>query len=128
MSDRTTTEEAEGDESIPMATVAPIACSATAEEATRQVTRIHALRRLAVREERTASGAHFWLPDTPAIERDLREFADFEAQCCAFATFSVERDGDALRLTVEAPPEASPWVDDLFSAAAASPSEGAGSA
>ena len=90
--------------------------------------RIRALRHLAQREERTESGARFWLPDTPGIERDLREFADFEAQCCAFASFAVERDGGALRLTVEAPPEASAWVDDLFSAAAASPSEGAGSA
>ena len=133
MTDQTNTDEAGAGEAIPMAaatvpSAVPIACEATVAEAAVQAERIHALRTVALRERRTGSGGSWWLPDTPAMERELREFANFEATCCAFATFSVERDGDALRLTVEAPPEASPWVDDLFSAAAASPSEGAGSA
>ena len=120
MTDQTNTDEAGADEAIPMAAVTapaavPIACEATAAEAALQATRIHALRNVALREQRTASGGSWWLPDTPAMERELREFANFEAQCCAFAAFSVERDGDALRLTVEAPPEASAWVDELFS-------------
>ncbi len=129
MTDRETTDQPASDESIPMAAATsqatPIACTATAEEAVRQATRIRALRRLARREERTETGARFWLPDTPAMERDLREFANFEAQCCAFASFAVERDGDALRLTVEAPPEAAAGVDGLF---LASPSRTIGSA
>ena len=133
MTDQTNTDEAGAGEAIPMAaatapSAVPIACEATAAEAAVQAERIHALRAVALREQRTGSGGSWWLPDTPAMERELREFANFEATCCAFATFSVERDGAALRLTVEAPPEASAWVDGLFSAAAASPSEGAGSA
>ena len=131
MTDQTNTDEAGAGEAVPMAaatapSAAPIACEATAAEAAVQAERIHALRTVALREQRTESGGSWWLPDTPAMERELREFANFEATCCAFATFSVERDGDALRLTVEAPPEASSWVDELFSGlpAAASPSEG----
>jgi hypothetical protein len=52
--------------------------------------------------------------DTPSIEQRVRELAEAEARCCAFLSFAIGRDGDALWLEITAAPEARPVIEQFF--------------
>ncbi len=71
----------------------------------------------ALRERRpTASGMQLVFYAEQGVERELRELARLEADCCSFADWKVERREDALVLDVTAPPERVPAVRALLAA------------
>jgi hypothetical protein len=59
-----------------------------------------------------------WAPITviasTAITRQLRALVAAEARCCPFLQFGIDVERDALELTIRAPAEARPIIDDLF--------------
>lgn len=48
------------------------------------------------------------------IERRVREVVALESRCCAFLTFAVGRDGDAVALDITGPDEALPVIEGVF--------------
>jgi hypothetical protein len=98
------------DEPLPV-----IACTATAEEAGRQVASMARLKAGAlVRREQWEDGIRLWFRSGPETERELRRFVEREQRCCAFFAFAIVPDGDTLRLDVGAPEEARPFLEGLF--------------
>jgi hypothetical protein len=59
-------------------------------------------------------GARLTFAGDATTERDLRDLVAAEAQCCAFLTFDLRREDDALRLDVTGPEEAQPLIAQMF--------------
>jgi hypothetical protein len=59
-------------------------------------------------------GARLTFAGDATTERDLRDVIAAEAQCCAFLTFDLRREDDALRLDVTGPEEAQPLIAQMF--------------
>ena len=69
----------------------------------------------ALREQRPIpGGVRLVLAPKEGVERELRELARLEGQCCAFAEWRVQRRGDEIVLEVTAPAEAVAAVRALF--------------
>jgi hypothetical protein len=56
--------------------------------------------------------------DAGADESRARELFEAEQQCCAFLTFTYERDQAGLVVSIAAPPEAGPTLDGFQALAA----------
>lgn len=98
----------------------PIACTLTPGARTERLAAIDALAADAlVARERTADGLRVRLRATAETERRARDLIAAEAECCAFLTFSLDRAGDELVLSVAGPPEAGPVLDRFFATGAA---------
>jgi hypothetical protein len=98
------------DEPLPV-----IACTATAEEAERQVASIARLKANAlVRREQWEGGLRLWFRSGPETERELRSFVEREQRCCAFFAFAIVPEGNSIRLDIGAPEEAGPFLEGLF--------------
>jgi hypothetical protein len=67
--------------------------------------------------ESIAGGVCARFRDDPGIEQRVRERAAAEAQCCAFLTLSVYRDGRAVVLEMTGSPEAQPAIRQMLPAA-----------
>jgi hypothetical protein len=94
----------------------PIAC--TLEDYSRGARRerwVTLASRALVEIETTDGGLRLVLAADESVEHELRELADLERECCAFATWSVERVGDRLVLDVAARrDDAVPAVQGMF--------------
>ena len=51
------------------------------------------------------------------VERQVRELAALESECCAFLTFEVSREADAVVLDVTGSAEAQPVIEQFLVAA-----------
>ena len=101
-----------------MSTEIPIACTLTPAEMRDRATSIDALLRDALLGQREiAGGLRTTFRDTPDVERRVRELVAAESRCCAFLSFAVGREDDALCLDITGGPEARPVIDQFFTAA-----------
>jgi hypothetical protein len=97
----------------------PIACTLTPDGLTARRALIDALSADGLLERTaTDAGLRVRLRDTPDIERRTRELIAAEASCCAFLTFDLQYDDDALVLDITGPPDARPVIDLFFEPAA----------
>jgi hypothetical protein len=80
----------------------PIACTLTGNEQLDRRERWHRLRDAghAVRIE-TPTGLRIEFTHSIAVERELRELAELERDCCAFATWEINDVGGCVALEVE---------------------------
>lgn len=90
----------------------PVACTLDAAQAADQLGSWAALRPHRVRAERTAGRATAWFE--PAAETELRAVAEREAACCRFLDFSVEPDGDLIRLDISSSAPGAEAVIDVL--------------
>jgi hypothetical protein len=81
----------------------PIACTLTGNEQLDRRERWHRLRDAgdAVRIE-TPTGLRIEFRASAPLERELRELAELERECCAFATWEVEDAGACVALEIDA--------------------------
>ncbi|TMM01074.1 MAG: hypothetical protein E6G02_13075 [Actinobacteria bacterium] len=85
---------------------APIACSLTkADLANRQECWRQLWQRAAVNAVTTINGLQLLFRAAPDVEAELRQLAELERACCAFADWSVRARGKNLVLEVSAPTE-----------------------
>lgn len=84
-------------------TAEPIACTLTSVEQLRRRERWRRLRDAgnAIRIE-TPTGLHIEFMHSDAVERELRELAELERDCCAFARWQVRTDGGRIALEIDA--------------------------
>ena len=98
----------------------PIACTLSADGL---AARLELIDELAsdglLRRISTDAGLRVHLRDTPEIEERTRRLIAAEAACCAFLTFDLGREGDALVLAITGPPEARRVIDLFFQPRAA---------
>jgi hypothetical protein len=98
----------------------PIACTLSADGMAARMKLIDALAADGLlRRTSTDAGLRVHLRDTPDIEERTRQLIASEGSCCAFLTFDLGREGDALVLDVTGPPEAQPVIDLFFEPQAA---------
>jgi hypothetical protein len=94
---------------------APVACSLSGDS---KVARRQAWQRLSDRYLRarraTAEGMELTFSDREGVEKQLRELAALEADCCSFAEWRVRRTDGVLRLEITAPGPAVAAVHALF--------------
>lgn len=96
----------------------PIACTLTVDQAVDRGGEWQAFLADRVTDvERTAGAARLRLTGGDESLLAAADLAEREKGCCAFFTFSIELDGGARWLRVEAPAEAEPILDQLFAAA-----------
>jgi hypothetical protein len=81
----------------------PIACTLTGNEQLGRRERWHRLRNSgdAFRME-TPTGVRIEFRHSATLERELRELAELERECCAFATWAVYATGTCVALEVDA--------------------------
>jgi hypothetical protein len=85
---------------------APIACSlAKADLADRRERWLQLWRRAAVNAVTPSNGLRLLFHAAPGVKEELRQLAELERDCCAFADWSVQIRGDELVLDVTAPTE-----------------------
>jgi hypothetical protein len=98
----------------------PIACTLSADGMAARMQLIDALAAYGLlRRTSTDAGLRVYPRDTPDIEERTRQLIAAEASCCAFLTFDLGREDDALVLDVTGPPEARPVIDMFFEPQAA---------
>jgi hypothetical protein len=93
----------------------PIVCTLTAGELRKRLARIAALNRDALRGYNRADLA-LRLLYAPQAVQEVRQLMRQEQACCAFLTFEMHEDPDAVTLTIKAPEEARSMADALFEA------------
>jgi hypothetical protein len=101
----------------------PIACSLSAAALSRRLAEMQDLGRCALLgvERTTTTAVLRFRPGREAHER-LTAIVAAEADCCAFLDMTVSQShDDALVLSVSAPPDAAPVLDELVAAFAATP-------
>ena len=91
----------------------PITCTLGADDYRERMAWIAELNRTALRHH-TQDGLRLVLTYAPDAGERVRELVRRERDCCAFLTFSVQEDTDAVWLTVEAPAEAGASAAVLF--------------
>lgn len=93
----------------------PIACTLTGTEQLDRRERWHRLRDAgdAVRIE-TPTGLRIEFEHSPALERELRNLAELERACCAFATWEVGRTPTGVALDVDADGDAVDVLHGMF--------------
>lgn len=91
----------------------PIACTLGPGDYRERMAWIAALNRMALRDF-TQDGRRLVLTYAPDAAELVRELVRREQDCCAFLTFTVQEDPEAVRLTVEAPAEAGESAAALF--------------
>jgi hypothetical protein len=85
---------------------APVACSLAKEDlADRQECWLQLWRRAAVNVVTTSNGLRLFFRAAPGVEEELRQLAELERDCCAFADWLVQVRGKELVLDVAAPTE-----------------------
>ena len=93
-----------------------IACSLEQGELAERRARWEALATDALVERaETSDGLRLSFRARPEVERELRELAELERECCGFARFEVRPAGAEVVLDVTAPAEAVPAVQAMFS-------------
>jgi hypothetical protein len=62
----------------------------------------------------TAEGVRLLFSPRPGVERELRELAELERACCAFAGFDVIASRDRVVFEASAPPDGVSAVREIF--------------
>lgn len=94
---------------------APIACSLSSADYRRRLAAISEVGSSALIEvEERARETVMRFRHSSETRDKLRTIVAQEAECCAFLDLSLEADDDELVLTLRAPEEARPIVDDLI--------------
>src|SRR4051812_12277489 len=105
-----------------MPTELPIACSLSAAELPARLAAMNELGRSAlVGVERTKTTAVLRFRSGGETSERPAAIVTAEARCCAFLDMTVSETGDALALTISAPPAAGPVLDELVAAFGAGP-------
>lgn len=96
----------------------PIACTLNPAEMRSRAARVDALAADALLKREPIHGGlrHLFRADD-AVEREIRELASLESECCAFLTFEVSRAPHAVVLDVTGAPDAQPVIAQFFVAA-----------
>jgi len=103
-----------------MPTEPPIACSLSAAELPARLAEMNDLGRSALLGvERTDTTAVLRFRPGGATGERLTAVVAAEARCCAFLDMTLRETDDALALTISAPPDAAPVLDELVAAFAA---------
>jgi hypothetical protein len=93
-----------------------IACSLGHEELAERRARWRALvAESLIERTETSAGVRLAFRSGAVADRELRELAALERECCAFARFEVRTSGGQLLLDVSAPPEGVGAVQAMFS-------------
>ena len=93
---------------------APIACTIGSDEIAGRVEVVERMRASLERVERTDHGLRLHSPNEPAIEADVRHFADDEKRCCQFWGFAIDATDEHLTLRWEGPPATNDLLDQLY--------------
>jgi hypothetical protein len=109
------------DEEVVM-TKPVIACTLAGNEQLDRRERWHRLRDAghAVRIE-TDTGLRLEFARSESVERELRELAELERACCAFATWTVRDTGSRVVLEVDGDGDAVPVLHGMFGSFRATP-------
>ena len=93
----------------------PIVCTLNPAEMRDRGARVDALAADALlSRERIDGGRRHRFRADDAVEREVRELAALESRCCAFLTFAVAREPDAVVLDVTGAPDAQPVIEQFF--------------
>jgi hypothetical protein len=92
---------------------APVACTLGAGDFRQRLVWITDLNRDALRTQRR-DGLRLELSYAPAALDRVREMVARERECCAFLTFDLQPEADAVRLVIEAPEDARDALDVVF--------------
>jgi hypothetical protein len=92
---------------------APVACTLGAGDFRQRLAWIADLNRDALRAQRR-DGLRLELSYAPAALDRVREMVARERDCCAFLTFDLQQEADAVRLVIEAPDGARDALDAVF--------------
>jgi hypothetical protein len=93
-----------------------IACSLSPGERSDRRLEFAAVAERIVGREPTERGVRVRFRDVPGFQEELADLIRREKECCPFYDFRISAvDGEVL-LEVDAPPEAQPIIDQLFSA------------
>jgi hypothetical protein len=96
----------------------PIVCTLNPADMRGRLARVNALATTALLSRELIDGGlrhRFRAGDE--IEREVREIAALESECCAFLTFEVSRDADSVVLDVTGRADAQPVIEQFFAAA-----------
>lgn len=99
-----------------MTTPLPIACTLTADELPARLAEIRDLSRQAL-HTKSSTGTHAVLSFDPApgVHDRLAAIVAAESKCCAFLTMDLAEEPDAITLTIDAPTDAEPVLEELLS-------------
>jgi hypothetical protein len=92
---------------------APVACTLGAGDFRQRLAWIADLNRDALRAQRR-DGLRLELTYAPAALDRVREMVARERDCCAFLTFDLQQEADAVRLVIEAPENVRGALDAVF--------------
>jgi hypothetical protein len=98
---------------MPRSEAAPIACTLTRDDFDSRLAWIGELTRDALREHRR-DDLVLQLTYAPEAAHRVREMVRREQACCAFLTFDLRAEPDAVQLTITAPEDARAAADALF--------------
>jgi hypothetical protein len=91
----------------------PIACTLGQGDYRQRLAWIADLNRDALRAQQR-DGLRLELTYAPAARDRVREMVARERDCCAFLTFDLQQEADAVRLVIEAPEDARDVLDAVF--------------
>jgi hypothetical protein len=92
----------------------PIACSLDAEQLAERKERWRALgEHSLISTDRSDDGARQRYRGGAAIEAELRDLVELEAECCPFLDLRVERVDAEIWLEISGPPEAGETIAEL---------------
>jgi hypothetical protein len=105
-----------------MPTELPIACSLSTTELPARLAEMSDLGQAALLDaERNGTRAILHFRPGAETSRRLAEIVAAEARCCAFLGMKLSDDDGGLALTIDAPADAAPVLDELVAAFAAAP-------
>src|SRR3954447_19555506 len=99
-----------------MPTGLPIACSLSAVELPVRLAEMRDLGRALVGVERTKTTAVLHFRHGGETAERLAAIVTAEARCCPFLDMTLHETSGALSLTISAPPDAAPVLDELVAA------------
>jgi hypothetical protein len=93
-----------------------LACSLDADDQKQRLADWSALLQEATRREAIPDGLRYTFAATDELESRVRALAAAEKACCAFLDFDIVPTGEALHMTVTAPPDAVTALHFIFRA------------
>ena len=94
--------------------IAPIACTADADEIADRLETIERMHATLDRIERTPHGLLLHFPNRPDVEADIRQFAIDERGCCQFWGFAIATTAESVDLRWDGPPTVDRFLDQLL--------------
>jgi MerR family copper efflux transcriptional regulator len=92
-----------------------LACALPADKAERKARNTRStLGAAALSREEVEGGLRLRFPGDSSTEASIREVIAAESRCCPFLDMTVEPRPDGIELTVTAPLEARPMIEQLF--------------